>query len=300
MMGRMAHSQPATLLNAHQSPPTHHMSLNCRTWKKIAMGGDELLREKPFLEGPVVCAAFVLQRIVFVSIHFGLSGATLFVDEMSSELGVRDLASRFLFRNVHRGGATSAPNSERDVPWLGRSRSQFCPPLPYVCRLLSMALFVFTGLRIEKQETSERHVTPTNKGWKQAHTGGKRAYRVGSKRSGNTRLNQALEWQLAERRRGEERRAAERVQAGTHSGTQVAKMARMQNMEERVHGRKAWARTEAKERRKVAKVTAEHAGLVAKQPNGEAKVKSMKKQLTVRKNCKLVYWKRANMSNGKK
>ena len=50
------------------------------------------------------------------------SGAILFVEEMSSELGVRDLASRCLVRNVHRRGAVSAPNSDRDdVPSLGRS-----------------------------------------------------------------------------------------------------------------------------------------------------------------------------------
>ena len=59
------------------------------------------------------------------------SGVTLFVDDVSSELGVRDLASRFPFRNVHRKGAKSAPNRRKTTclrwegPWTRHLR--FCP-----------------------------------------------------------------------------------------------------------------------------------------------------------------------------
>ena len=55
------------------------------------------------------------------------------------------------------------------------------------------------------------------------------------------------------------------VQAGMRRGTQVARVARIRIAEERVHGRKATARKEAKEQRKVAEVTGGHAGLVSEQ-----------------------------------
>ena len=57
----------------------------------------------------------------------------------------------------------------------------------------------------------------------------------------------------------------ERLQAGTLKGTQVAQVARMRIVEQRVHGRQATAREEAREQVKVAKATAGHDGLVLKQ-----------------------------------
>ena len=146
------------------------------------MGEDELVQEKPFLEKAVVCAAFVLRQVVLVFSPFGTTsgghcslklpggnpaqyclpsscprnwdcthtGTILIVDEMSWEMGVRDLASRFFSRNVHRKGATSAPNLERDeVPSLGRSTvTAFAVLSPLTVRLLIFfhGTHVFTGL----------------------------------------------------------------------------------------------------------------------------------------------------------
>ena len=82
MMGRMAHSAAATLLFAG-------------TEKCSAMGEDEFLQEKPFLEKPIVCAAFA-ENTVFVSIRFGLElRRDTVCRRVSSKLGVRDLAPDF-------------------------------------------------------------------------------------------------------------------------------------------------------------------------------------------------------------
>ena len=56
----------------------------------------------------------------------------------------------------------------------------------------------------------------------------------------------------------------ERGQAGTRRGFHVTKVAQMQVAEERVHGTRAAARKEAKNKRKVARVTAEYVGIVAR------------------------------------
>ena len=86
-------------------------------------------------------------------------------------------------------------------------------------------------------------------------------------------------------------------------------------VEESVHDRRATARNEATEQIKVAKATAGHPALVAKQdtlqPRQKAatrtwmpwlrrKVKSMKKPLTLRSSRKNGVWKRENMHSGKK
>ena len=44
----------------------HQVLLIFRMWKKLAVGEDELVQEKPFLEMSVVCAASVLQKGVLV------------------------------------------------------------------------------------------------------------------------------------------------------------------------------------------------------------------------------------------
>ena len=91
----------------------------------------------------------------------------------------------------------------------------------------------------------------------------------------------------------------QRVRAGTLRGAQLAQI---EIADERVHGREATARKEAQAQRKVAKATAGHAGRVAKQdtlqlrvlkaamgtcmPLVKRKVRSMKEQLTMVKNCK--------------
>ena len=56
----------------------------------------------------------------------------------------------------------------------------------------------------------------------------------------------------------------ERVQAGTHGGTQVAKVARMQLAEPKSSRQKSMARQEVEEQRKVARAKRGHAGHVAK------------------------------------
>ena len=94
--------------------PVHQISLSCGT------GEDELLQErKPLLERPSSAQRSSSRISCSSSSNSGWSsGAILFVNEMSSELGVRDLACRFLFRNVHRKGAMSAPNSVRETTCL--------------------------------------------------------------------------------------------------------------------------------------------------------------------------------------
>ena len=106
----------------------------------------------------------------------------------------------------------------------------------------------------------------------------------------------------------------ERARVGTIKGTKVAKVAKM---EERIHGRMAVARKEAKVKRKVAREKPEHVGRVARQatmqrgvekeaapmctPLMQMPVKTLKKQQTMRKICKRgVCWKQVTLSSGNK
>ena len=57
----------------------------------------------------------------------------------------------------------------------------------------------------------------------------------------------------------------DRVRVGVKKKIKVAKVAKMQIREERIHGRRAVARKEAKGKRKVAREKTKHVGLVAKQ-----------------------------------
>ena len=70
----------------------------------------------------------------------------------------------------------------------------------------------------------------------------------------------------------------ERVQIRTLRGTQVAKVARMQIVEGRVHGRKATARKEEQEQRKGGKATVGHAGRVAKQDTLQLRLQRRRQQ----------------------
>ena len=102
-----------------------------------------------------------------------------------------------------------------------------------------------------------------------------------------------------------------RVQGGTHRGTLVAKVTKMLIAEERVHGRKLMARKEAKKRRQVARVTAGHAGHVAKhdtlQPCVQQEATRIdatgeeESEVNEKNKCKRgLSWKRVNMNSGKK
>ena len=72
MMGTKAHTRPATSLNAHRSAPLFKFLPIVGRGRNLQWAKMRSCRRKPFLENPVVRAAFVLQSTVFASIHFGL------------------------------------------------------------------------------------------------------------------------------------------------------------------------------------------------------------------------------------
>ena len=120
---------------------------------------------------------------------------------------------------------------------------------------------------------------------------------------------------LATKGPGKGTEVLERVRVGMEKETKVAKVAEARIRGERVHGRKAVARKEAKGKSTVAWETAEHVGLVVKQyplqrgvEKEETKsclmkmtVKTLKKHLTMMRSCNRgVCWKNVTLSSGKR